>query len=140
MDDVRALRPMDDPLARLPFVHETLSTLRKEIDGSGAALLGFIGTPWTLAAYAVEGKADRNCRRTKTMMFRNPAVLHALLEHLTVALTEYVCYQIEAGAQVRRGRCRGLAGRQAPGVAWQGLGAQGEEAAAAAARNRRPQL
>lgn len=152
MDAVRALRPMDDPLSSLPFVHETLSTLRREIDGSGAALLGFIGTPWTLAAYSVEvgwgrawrrgrlgrasgkgasrnearvaapiiarllpaalhasptlpcavqGKADRNCRRTKTMMFNNPAVLHALLEHLTDALIVYVGYQIEAGAQVR---------------------------------------
>ena len=54
MEAVRALRPMDDPLSRLPFVHETLSTLRREIDGSGATLLGFIGTPWTLAAYSVE--------------------------------------------------------------------------------------
>lgn len=100
MEAVRALRPMDDPLSSLPFVHETLSTLRREIDGSGATLLGFIGTPWTLAAYSVEGKADRNCRRTKTMMFNNPAVLHALLEHLTEALIAYVGYQIEAGAQV----------------------------------------
>lgn len=54
MEAVRALRPMDDPLSSLPFVHETLSTLRREIDGSGATLLGFIGTPWTLAAYSVE--------------------------------------------------------------------------------------
>ena len=48
-----------------------------------------------------QGKADRNCRRTKMMMFNNPAVLHTLLEHLTEALIAYVGYQIEAGAQVR---------------------------------------
>lgn len=107
MEAVRALRPMDDPLSSLPFVHETLSTLRSEIDGSGATLLGFIGTPWTLAAYSIEGKADRNCRRTKTMMFSNPAVLHALLDHLTEALIVYVGYQIEAGAQVGR-HCSGV--------------------------------
>lgn len=53
------------------------------------------------AALLLQGKADRNCRRTKTMMFNNPAVLHALLEHLTEALIAYVGYQIEAGAQVR---------------------------------------
>ena len=90
---------MDDPLAKLPFVHETLSTLRGEIAGSGATLLGFVGTPWTLAAYSIEGKADRNCRRTKTMMFNSPQVLHALLDHLTEALITYVGYQIDAGAQ-----------------------------------------
>lgn len=46
---------MDDPHAKLPFIREILSSLRKEI-GSEATLLGFIGTPWTLAAYAMEGK------------------------------------------------------------------------------------
>jgi uroporphyrinogen decarboxylase len=91
---------MEDPLARLPFVHETLSTLRGELAGSGATLLGFIGTPWTLAAYSVEGRAERNCRRTKTMMHQRPEVLHALLAHLADALAAYACYQVEAGAQV----------------------------------------
>ncbi|EFN58717.1 hypothetical protein CHLNCDRAFT_140365 [Chlorella variabilis] len=100
MEQVRALAPLDDPLSSLPFVHETLSTLRGEIGGSGAALLGFVGTPWTLAAYSVEGRAERNCRRTKTMMYGSPQVLHALLDHLTEALIVYVGYQIEAGAQV----------------------------------------
>ncbi|KAL4458033.1 hypothetical protein ABPG75_012898 [Micractinium tetrahymenae] len=100
MEQVRALAPMDDPLSKLPFVHETLSTLRAELRGTPATLLGFIGTPWTLAAYSVEGKAERNCRRTKTMMYNNPEVLHALLDHLTDALIAYCGYQIEAGAQV----------------------------------------
>ena len=104
MEQVRALAPLDDPLSSLPFVHETLSTLRGEIGGSGAALLGFVGTPWTLAAYSVEGRAERNCRRTKTMMYGSPQVLHALLDHLTEALIVYVGYQIEAGAQVGRVR------------------------------------
>lgn len=71
---VKALHPMDNPLGKLPFVDATLRALSAEISGSGATLLGFIGTPWTLAAYAVEGKAERNCRRTKSMMFNNPEV------------------------------------------------------------------
>jgi uroporphyrinogen decarboxylase len=99
MDRVRALRPMDDPAAKLPFVAETLRALRAEVDGK-STLLGFIGTPWTLAAYSVEGKADRNCRKTKIMMLRSPAVLHALLAHLADALADYAIYQIDAGAQV----------------------------------------
>eukprot|EP00887_Chlorella_sp_A99_P001489 scaffold8.g1489.t1 len=98
MEQVRALLPMDDPLGKLPFVDETLRTLRSEVGGA-ATLLGFIGTPWTLAAYSVEGAADRNCRRTKTMMFNAPEVLHALLAHLADTLADYACYQIDAGAQ-----------------------------------------
>ncbi len=102
MDMVRALKPMTDPDASLPFIHTILSTLREEVAGQ-STLLGFIGTPWTLAAYAVEGKADRHCRQTKTMMARQPAVLHALLAALSDALITYVCYQIHSGAQVCRG-------------------------------------
>jgi uroporphyrinogen decarboxylase len=99
MAAVKALATMDDPLSKLPFVSETLKALRAEVDGQ-STLLGFIGTPWTLAAYAVEGKADRNCRATKSMMFNNPEILHAFLAHLAEALGEYACYQIDAGAQV----------------------------------------
>jgi uroporphyrinogen decarboxylase len=99
MDQVKALRTMDDPTSSLPFVAETLKALRAEVNNQ-STLLGFIGTPWTLAAYAVEGKADKNCRQTKSMMFNNPEILHAFLDHLAVALGEYACYQIEAGAQV----------------------------------------
>jgi uroporphyrinogen decarboxylase len=99
MEQVAALRPMDDPEGRLPFVGHTLRALRAEVGGD-ATLLGFVGTPWTLAAYAVEGKADRHCRRTKVMMMRSPHLLHALLAHLADALGDYACYQIEAGAQV----------------------------------------
>lgn len=68
--------------------------------GSEATLLGFIGTPWTLAAYAIEGKAEKDCRETKRMMMQNPEVLHALLDHLTEALVVYAGYQIESGAQI----------------------------------------
>lgn len=99
MDAVRALRTLDDPTTSLAFTGETLSALRREIDGQ-ATLLGFVGTPWTLAAYAMEGKADRDCKQTKTIMLHHPAVLHAFLEHLTQALITYVGYQIESGAQV----------------------------------------
>ena len=87
-EDVAALLPMDDPATKLPFVAETLSTLRKEVAGGRngyetPAVLGFIGTPWTLAAYAMEGKADRHLLQTKQVMMHNPEVLHAFLEHLT---------------------------------------------------------
>jgi len=99
MDQVKKLKTMDDPTSSLPFVAETLKALRQEVDGQ-STVLGFIGTPWTLAAYAMEGKADKHCMKTKTIMHNTPEVLHAFLDHLTEALIEYACYQIQAGAQV----------------------------------------
>jgi uroporphyrinogen decarboxylase len=98
--DVAALKPMEDPDASLPFIRETISALRNEIDGSGATMLGFIGTPWTLAAYSVEGKSDRHLIKTKQIMTQEPEVLHAYLSHLADALAVYVCHQIDCGAQV----------------------------------------
>lgn len=99
MADVKALKPLDDPDSSLPFIREILSTLRKEVDGQ-STMLGFIGTPWTLAAYAMEGRSDRHLLQTKQIMTQDPATLHAFLDHLTEALSVYVCHQIDCGAQV----------------------------------------
>lgn len=99
LDEVRALRPLDDPDRSLPFIREILSSLRREVDGK-STLVGFVGTPWTLAAYAMEGAADKNLLVTKSIMLREPEVLLAFLDHLTEALVTYVGYQIESGAQV----------------------------------------
>ena len=55
---MRDLQPLTDPEAKLSFVGEILRTLRNEVEGQ-STVLGFIGAPWTLAAYAVEGKADK---------------------------------------------------------------------------------
>ena len=65
MERVKTLKPMEDPSRSLPFIQTILSSLRKELDGSEATLLGFVGTPWTLAAYSMEGKADKDCKETK---------------------------------------------------------------------------
>jgi len=67
MERVRALRPMEDPAAALPFIAPILRALRSEVDGA-AAVIGFVGTPWTLAAYAMEGSADRHCLQTKVSL------------------------------------------------------------------------
>ncbi len=64
LERVRALRPLDDPASALPFVAPVLRALRAEVGGA-AAVLGFVGTPWTLAAYAMEGAAERHCLQTK---------------------------------------------------------------------------
>ena len=68
------MKPMEDPEGSLPFIKETLGSLRSEID-SETTLLGFVGSPWTLAAYACEGKADRHCKKTKVRQESRPACL-----------------------------------------------------------------
>jgi uroporphyrinogen decarboxylase len=98
MADVAAMTPLQDPDAKLPFIRETLGNLRKETEGR-ATLLGFVGAPFTLMAYSVEGSANRHCIHTKKMMMNAPEVLHAALDNLAVATGEYACHQIECGAQ-----------------------------------------
>ncbi len=58
LEQVKALTPLEDPQTKLPFVQQTLAGIRAEV-GNQATVLGFVGTPWTLAAYSIEGKADK---------------------------------------------------------------------------------
>ncbi|MFM7674891.1 MAG: uroporphyrinogen decarboxylase [Synechococcus sp.] len=97
-EQVDALRPLN-PAEALPFVGEVLGRLRADV-GNEATVLGFVGAPWTLAAYAVEGKSSKNYAVIKAMAFQQPAILHQLLAHLADSIADYVCYQIESGAQV----------------------------------------
>jgi len=98
MEDVAALTPLVDPLSKLPFINTILGDLKKEIAGQ-STLLGFVGSPFTLVAYAVEGSANRHCIHTKKMMTASPEVLHAALDHISTGIAEYACYQIECGAE-----------------------------------------
>lgn len=95
---VDALTPLE-PDATLPFVRQILSTLRQEVEGQ-ATVLGFVGAPWTLATYAVEGKNSVDYSLIKSMAFREPALMHQLLKTLTEAIAAYAKYQIDCGAQV----------------------------------------
>lgn len=97
--DIEALKPLEDPAGSLPFVGETLRALRKETEGK-CSLLGFVGAPFTLAAYSINGMADKSCLETKKMMFHNPELMHKFLDHLATAIGDYACYQVEEGAQV----------------------------------------
>lgn len=88
-----------DPEASLPFIREILQTLRREV-GNGAAVLGFVGAPWTLAAYAIEGKSSKDYAVIKRMAFTEPEMLHQFLAKLADSIAIYVRYQIDCGAQV----------------------------------------
>jgi uroporphyrinogen decarboxylase len=88
-----------DPDTALPYIRTILQTLRREV-GNQAAVLGFVGAPWTLAAYAVEGKGSKTYSVIKGMAFSEPDMLHTLLGKLADNIATYVRYQIDCGAQV----------------------------------------
>jgi uroporphyrinogen decarboxylase len=98
LEQIRQLHPLQ-PEESLPFVGQTLKALRQEV-GDRATVLGFVGSPWTLAAYAVEGKSSKDYSTIKRMAFTEPAILHELLSKLSDAIATYVCYQIDSGAQI----------------------------------------
>ena len=88
-----------EPRESVPFVFEILRTLRRELEGRQIPLLGFAGAPFTLAAYMVEGSGSKDFANVKRMMYREPALLNALLDKLTESSVGYLNAQIEAGAQ-----------------------------------------
>jgi uroporphyrinogen decarboxylase len=92
------LRPLE-PEASLPFIKTILQALRQEVDNQ-STVLGFVGAPWTLAAYAVEGKGSKTYSVIKNMAFSDPTVLHKLLAKFADAIAIYARYQIDCGAQV----------------------------------------
>lgn len=88
-----------EPEESLPFIKQILQALRQEV-GDKSTVLGFVGAPWTLAAYAVEGKGSKSYSVIKGMAFSDPTVLHQLLAKFADAIATYVRYQIDCGAQV----------------------------------------
>ena len=95
--DVDRLVELED-LQPLEYVFETVRRTRAGLD-ERLPLLGFAGAPFTLAAYAVEGGASRDYRRTKTLMYGDPGAWDALLGRLARAVTRYLDAQIDAGVQ-----------------------------------------
>ena len=94
---VDALAPVSAVPERLNYVAETLAILKKELAGQ-KALLGFGGSPWTLATYMVEGGSSEDFERVKLLFYTDRAMFDALLEKLTAALIAYFQMQIRAGA------------------------------------------
>ena len=95
---INAVRPLN-PEESLPFVKTVLQNLRLEV-GNKAGVLGFVGSPWTLAAYAIEGKSSKDYANIKRMAFSEPELLHTLLGKIADSIATYVKFQIDSGAQI----------------------------------------
>ncbi|HET7176433.1 MAG TPA: uroporphyrinogen decarboxylase [Gammaproteobacteria bacterium] len=87
-----------DPETELRYVMDAVRLIRQSLDGR-VPLIGFAGSPWTLACYMVEGGSSKDFSRIKSMLYREPQVLQKLLDTLTRAVTLYLNAQIAAGAQ-----------------------------------------
>lgn len=82
----------------LVYVMDAVSTIRKDLNGR-VPLIGFSGSPWTLATYMVEGGSSKQFGKVKGMMFEQPKMMHQILDVLADSVTAYLNAQIEAGAQ-----------------------------------------
>ncbi|OEL25190.1 Uroporphyrinogen decarboxylase 2, chloroplastic [Dichanthelium oligosanthes] len=82
----------------VPYVGQALNLLRQEVKNE-AAVLGFVGAPFTLASYCVEGGSSKNFTMIKKMAFSEPTILHNLLQKFTTSMANYIRYQADNGAQ-----------------------------------------
>lgn len=95
--DVAALRA-PDPATSLRYVTDAVSQIRRALDGR-VPLIGFSGSPYTLACYMVEGSGSDDYRLIKSMLYARPDLLHRILAVTTLAVIDYLNAQIAAGAQ-----------------------------------------
>ena len=91
---LKAIRAEDD----LGYVMDAVRTIRRELNGA-VPLIGFAGSPWTLATYMVEGGSSRDFARVKALAYDQPQLMHQLLALLADAVADYLAAQVAAGAQ-----------------------------------------
>ena len=82
----------------LAYVMDAVALIRRELNGR-VPLIGFSGSPWTLATYMIEGSGSKDFRRAKQFVYDNPEAGHLLLQKLAAAVTDYLNAQIRSGAQ-----------------------------------------
>jgi uroporphyrinogen decarboxylase len=87
-----------DPETELRYVMDAVRLIRKTLQG-GVPLIGFSGSPWTLATYMVEGGSSKSFQKVKALLYEQPRLLHQMLDKLAQAVAAYLNAQIAAGAQ-----------------------------------------
>lgn len=97
-DDINSLN-VTGIAEKLSYVGDALKIVKHKLDGKNA-LIGFCGSPWTLAAYMIEGKNSRDFAAAKNLFYAEPQRYHQLLDKITVAIEQYLEMQIAAGAEI----------------------------------------
>lgn len=95
---IRALHQVDVDES-LGYVRDAIQLTVKELDGR-VPLIGFSGSPWTLAAYMIEGHGSKTFFHPRQLVYKDPMLLHQLLEKLTRVVIDYLNMQVQAGARV----------------------------------------
>ena len=96
--DLARLRPLE-PALDTPYVVESAGLVARELAGSGVALIGFAGAPFTVASYLIEGGPSRTFTKVKALMHGDPALWGQLMERLAAMSVAFLRAQIEAGVQ-----------------------------------------
>jgi len=97
--DEAAVARLEVPdMDKLRYVFDAVTSIRRALNGR-VPLIGFSGSPWTLACYMVEGAGSDDYRLVKTMLYSRPDLMHRMLEVNAAAVAQYLNAQIEAGAQ-----------------------------------------
>jgi uroporphyrinogen decarboxylase len=94
-EDIHAL-PTIDPETELRYVMDAIRYTQQAL-ANKIPLIGFSGSPWTLATYMVEGGASKQFTQIKRLMYQDPTLLHQLLAHLSISVIDYLQAQIKAG-------------------------------------------
>ncbi len=98
LEDIEQL-PTLDPEVELKYVMDAIRMTKHELQGR-IPLIGFAGSPWTIATYMLEGQTSKTFAKIKKFMYAEPVALHRLLTHLSNTLIQYINAQIMAGADV----------------------------------------
>ena len=99
INDIHKL-PEIDPTVELKYVHNAVSTIKKDLNGS-IPLIGFSGSPWTLACYMISGGSSKDeFLNARSWMYKEPKSLELLLKKLTTVITNYCLMQHKAGADI----------------------------------------
>ncbi|EMC9372585.1 uroporphyrinogen decarboxylase [Campylobacter lari] len=88
---------VEKSVKNLSYVYDALALTREKL-ANDKALIGFCGSPWTIATYMIEGGGSKNYAKCKKLVYQNPDFLHQILSKLTLALKYYIQEQIKAGA------------------------------------------
>jgi uroporphyrinogen decarboxylase len=97
-DEAAVARLAVPDMAKLRYVFDAVTSIRKALNGR-VPLIGFSGSPWTLACYMVEGAGSDDYRLVKTMLYARPDLMHRILAINADAVAQYLNAQIDAGAQ-----------------------------------------
>src|SRR5208282_6174635 len=98
-EDIKKLKTTVDVKKELGYVMDALSLTRWELNGR-VPLFGFIGAPWTLLAYMIEGGGSKTLTKAKSWLFKYPQETKSLLQRITDIAIDFLAEQIIAGAQV----------------------------------------